>query len=115
MKRDIFHAIADPTRRAIVMLLAMQAMTPGALADHFAVSRQAVSKHVRVLLECGLLESEPQGREIQYHLKAGKMREVEKWVERFKAVMAARYDQLDELLTEMKTTRPPSPRKARNA
>lgn len=112
MKRDIFHAIADPTRRALVMLLAVQAMTPGAMADHFATSRQAVSKHVRVLVECGLVEPHAQGREIEYHLKANKMREIEKWMERFKAVVAARYDQLDELLARMQETKP---RKERNA
>lgn len=104
MKRDIFHAIADPTRRALVMLLAVQAMTPGAMADHFATSRQAVSKHVRILMECGLVEPRPDGREIQYHLKAAKMRDVEKWMEKFKAAIAASYDQLDELLARMKET-----------
>lgn len=116
MKRDIFHAIADPTRRALVLLLAAQAMTPGALADHFDVSRQAVSKHLHILAQCGLLEPEPQGREIRYHLKAGKMRQIEKWLEEFKAVMATRYDQLDELLGRMKAARGKHPHnKARNA
>lgn len=69
MRRDIFQALADPTRRAIVMLLAAQAMTPSALAEHFDTSRQAVSKHIRILAECDLLEQKPQGREIQYHLR----------------------------------------------
>jgi DNA-binding transcriptional ArsR family regulator len=103
MRRDIFQAIADPTRRAIVMLLAVQAMTPNALADHFETSRQAVSKHVRILMECGLVTPEQQGREIQYHLKEGKMYEIEKWMEEFKALMAVRFNQLDEVLTHMKT------------
>jgi DNA-binding transcriptional ArsR family regulator len=102
MRRDIFHAIADPTRRAIVMLLALQAMTPNAMAEHFETSRQAVSKHVRILMECGLVDQKPQGREIQYHLKGDKMREIEKWIEQFKAVMATRYKQLDDVLTQMK-------------
>lgn len=115
MKRDIFHAIADPTRRALMLLLAAQAMTPGALAEHFDTSRQAVSKHLRILMECGLLKSEPQGREIQYHLKADKMRTIEKWLEEFKAVMATRYDQLDELLGRMKAARDNHPQKARHA
>lgn len=116
MRRDIFQAIADPTRRALVMLLAVQAMTPSAMAEHFATSRQAVSRHIRILMECDLLDPQQHGREIQYHLKAAKMREVEKWLERFKAVMAQRYDQLDDLLARMKTpsdkTKTP---KARNA
>jgi DNA-binding transcriptional ArsR family regulator len=102
MRRDIFRAIADPTRRAIVMLLALQAMTPNAMAEHFETSRQAVSKHIRILMECGLLDQKPQGREIQYHLRSDKMREIEKWIERFKAVMATRYNQLDDVLTRMK-------------
>jgi DNA-binding transcriptional ArsR family regulator len=104
MRRDIFHAIADPTRRALVMLLAAQALTPNAMADHFETSRQAVSKHIRVLVECGLVEPRHQGREIEYHLKANKMREIEKWMEKFKAAIAASYDQLDDLLARMKET-----------
>jgi DNA-binding transcriptional ArsR family regulator len=102
MRRDIFHAIADPTRRAIVMLLALQALTPSAMAEHFETSRQAVSKHIRILMECGLLDQKPQGREIQYHLKDDKMREIEKWMEQFQAVMATRYNQLDDVLSQMK-------------
>jgi DNA-binding transcriptional ArsR family regulator len=103
MKRDIFQAIADPTRRALVMLLAVQAMTPSAMAAHFDTTRQAVSKHIQILMECGLVTPEQQGREIQYHLKEGKMHEIEKWMEEFKALMAARFSQLDEVLTRMKT------------
>jgi DNA-binding transcriptional ArsR family regulator len=116
MRRDIFQAIADPTRRSIVMLLALHAMTPSAMAEHFATSRQAVSKHIQILMECDLLEPVPQGREIQYHLKAAKMREIEKWLEQFRAVMAARYDQLDGLLARMKSQPAANtPRKTRNA
>jgi DNA-binding transcriptional ArsR family regulator len=102
MRRDVFQAIADPTRRAIVMLLAMQAMTPNAIAEHFETSRQAVSKHIRILSECGLLDQRPQGREIQYHLKAAKMHEIEKWLEQFKALMAKRFNQLDDVLNRLK-------------
>jgi DNA-binding transcriptional ArsR family regulator len=102
MRRDIFQAIADPTRRAIVMLLAVQAMTPNAVAAHFETSRQAVSKHIRVLMECGLLDQKPQGREIQYHLRENKMQEIEKWMAQFKAVMATRFTQLDDVLTRLK-------------
>src|SRR3954466_3188723 len=90
MRRDIFQAIADPTRRAIVLLLAVQAMTPNAMAEHFATSRQAVSRHIQILVECDLLAQEQQGREIQYHLKADKMQEIEHWMEKFKALMATR-------------------------
>lgn len=101
MRRDIFQAISDPTRRAIVMLLAVQPMTPNAMAEHFDTSRQAVSKHIRILLECDLLKHEQQGREIQYHLKAERMREIERWLEQFKDMMARRFDQLDDVLTRM--------------
>jgi DNA-binding transcriptional ArsR family regulator len=104
MRRDIFQAIADPTRRAIVLLLAVQAMTPHAMAAHFEVSRQAVSKHIRILAECGLLDQEPQGREIQYHLRTDKMQEIEHWMERFKALMATRFSQLDDVLAQLKST-----------
>ena len=102
MRRDIFQAIADPTRRAIVMLLAVQAMTPNAMAEHFETSRQAVSKHIQILVECDLLEQKQQGREIQYHLKAAKMQEIEKWLEQFKALMAKRFSQLDDVLNQLK-------------
>jgi DNA-binding transcriptional ArsR family regulator len=102
MRRDIFQAIADPTRRAIVMLLAVQAMTPNAMAAHFETSRQAVSKHIRILVECDLVEEHPKGREIEYHLRAGKMKEIEKWLEEFKALMAKRFSQLDDVLTRLK-------------
>ncbi|MDQ3001717.1 MAG: metalloregulator ArsR/SmtB family transcription factor [Fibrobacterota bacterium] len=102
MRRDIFQAIADPTRRAIVMLLAVQAMTPNAMAEHFETSRQAVSKHIRILVECELLEQKQQGREIRYHLKVAKIREIEKWLEQFKAMMAKRFTQLDDVLTRLK-------------
>jgi DNA-binding transcriptional ArsR family regulator len=102
MRRDIFQAIADPTRRAIVLLLAVQAMTPNALAEHFETSRQAVSKHIRILVECDLLDQVQQGREIQYHLRTDKMREIEQWLEQFKALMAKRFNQLDDVLTRLK-------------
>jgi DNA-binding transcriptional ArsR family regulator len=104
MRRDIFQAIADPTRRAIVLLLAVQAMTPNAMAEHFETSRQAVSKHIRILAECGLLTQEQQGREIQYQLRVDKMQEIEHWMEKFKAQMATRFTQLDEVLAQMKAT-----------
>ena len=101
-RRDVFQAIADPTRRAIIMLLAVSAMTPNALAEKFNTSRQAVSKHIRVLAECELVKQELQGREIYYHLNAQKMKEVEKWLEQFKKMMAKRFDQLDNVLSKLK-------------
>ena len=80
MKRDIFQAIADPTRRAILVLIAAQAMTPNTLAGEFDMSRQAVSKHIKILNECELLEQEKIGREIYYHLKVDKMKEIDQWL-----------------------------------
>ena len=104
-RRDIFQAIADPTRRAIIMLLAVGAMTPNAIADHFASSRQAVSKHLRVLAECEIVKPEQQGREIHYHLNTNKINEIEKWLEQFKQLMASRFDQLDDVLENLKSKR----------
>ncbi|AKP50906.1 ArsR/SmtB family transcription factor [Cyclobacterium amurskyense] len=103
MRRDVFQAIADPTRRAIIMLLAVGALTPNAIADHFDSSRQAVSKHLRILTECEILTQEQQGREIHYHLNADKMKDVEKWLEQFKMLMAKRFDQLDTVLEQLKS------------
>lgn len=103
MRRDIFHALADPTRRAIIMLLAAQAMTPNAMAEHFNSSRQAVSKHIQFLSECELVEQEQRGREIYYQLNAGKMKEIEKWLDEFRKILAKRFEQLDEVLTQLKS------------
>lgn len=105
MRRDVFQAIADPTRRAIIMLLAVGALTPNALAEHFDSSRQAVSKHLRILTECEILTQEQQGREIHYHLNADKMKDIEKWLEQFKQLLAKRFDQLDTVLEELKSKR----------
>ena len=102
MKRDIFQAIADPTRRAIMVLIAASAMTPNALADHFEITRQATSKHIRILSECGLLDQEKAGREIYYKLKLEKMSEIDMWLEQFRKLWEDRYNQLDGLLAELK-------------
>lgn len=102
MRRDIFQAIADPTRRAIVLLLAVNAMTPNALAEHFNSSRQAVSKHLQILAECEVVKQEQQGREIYYHLNADKMKEVEKWLAQFQALLSKRFSQLDDVLNQLK-------------
>ena len=102
MKRDIFQAIADPTRRAIIVLIALQAMTPNALAEHFDMTRQAVSKHLRILIECGLIKPEQQGREIYYSLEIEKMKEIDKWIEQFRKIWETRFNQLDEVLLTIK-------------
>lgn len=104
-RRDVFQAIADPTRRAIIMLLAVGSMTPNAMAEHFNSSRQAVSKHLQILTECDIVRQEQQGREIHYHLNAQKMKEIEKWLEKFKQLMAARFEQLDNVLEKLKNNR----------
>lgn len=105
MRRDVFQAIADPTRRAIIMLLAVGALTPNAIAEHFDSSRQAVSKHLKILTECEILKQEQQGREIHYHLNADKMKDIEKWLEQFKQLLAKRFDQLDTVLEQLKSKR----------
>lgn len=102
-RRDVFQAIADPTRRAIIMLLAVGAMTPNALAMHFNASRQAVSKHLQVLAECEIVTQDQRGREIHYHLNANKMMEIEQWLIEFKKIMATRFDQLDTVLEHLKS------------
>lgn len=102
MKRDVFQAIADPTRRAIIALIALQAMTPNAIAEHFDTSRQAVSKHLRILAECELVRQEQKGREIYYSLEIEKMKEIDEWLEQYRKIWEARYEQLDALLAELK-------------
>ncbi|HEX8561928.1 MAG TPA: metalloregulator ArsR/SmtB family transcription factor [Flavobacterium sp.] len=102
MRRDVFQAIADPTRRAIIGLVALQAMSPNAIAEHFHTTRQAVSKHLRILTECELVKQEQQGREIYYSLQIEKMKEIEKWLEQFKKIWEAKFNQLDEVLTTIK-------------
>lgn len=98
MRRDVFQAIADPTRRAILLLLATQAMTPNAIAEEFHTSRQAVSKHIQILTECELVKQEQQGREIYYSLEINKMKEIDIWLEQFKKIWEKRFDQLDNVL-----------------
>lgn len=102
MRRDIFQAIADPTRRAILTLIAVQAMTPNAIADHFQSTRQAVSKHLRILSECQLVKQHPVGREIYYQLEINKMKEIDKWLEQFRKIWEDRFRQLDKVLATLK-------------
>lgn len=102
MRRDIFQAIADPTRRAIIALIALQPMTPNAIAEHFDTSRQAISKHLRILTECEMLKQEYQGREIYYQLDIQRMKEIDKWLEQFRKIWDNRFNQLDTLLSTIK-------------
>lgn len=102
MKRDVFQAIADPTRRAIIALVAIQAMTPNAIAKHFDTSRQAVSKHLRILTECELVTPENRGREIYYRLEIDKMKEIDAWLDQYRKIWESRFEQLDALLAELK-------------
>lgn len=102
MRRDVFQAIADPTRRAIIKLIALQAMTPNTIAEHFDTTRQAVSKHLRILTECELVKQEHQGREIYYSLEIDKMKEIDKWLEQFKKIWETKFNQLDKVLNKLK-------------
>ncbi|MBK9215946.1 MAG: winged helix-turn-helix transcriptional regulator [Chloracidobacterium sp.] len=102
MKRDVFQAISDPTRRAIIALIALQAMTPNAIASHFETSRQAVSKHLRILTECELVTQDSRGREVYYRLEIDKMKEIDEWLEQYRKIWETRYDQLDEMFARLK-------------
>ena len=102
MRRDVFQAIADPTRRAIITLIALQSMTPNALAEHFDTTRQAVSKHLRILTECEIVKQEHQGREIYYKLEIEKMKEIEKWLNQFRKIWEIQLNQLDTVLSTIK-------------
>ena len=102
IRRDVFQAIADPTRRAILGLIAIQAMTPNSIAVHFETSRQAVSKHIQILTECELVNQVQNGREIYYHFNPDKMKEIDKWLEQFRQLWESRFDQLDNLLSTIK-------------
>jgi len=102
MRRDIFQAIADPTRRAIITLIAMQAMTPNAIAENFHTTRQAISKHLRILTECEVVKQEQRGREIYYQLEVTKLKEMDRWIEQFRKIWEDRFNQLDNVLSTMK-------------
>jgi DNA-binding transcriptional ArsR family regulator len=101
IRRDIYQAIADPTRRAILTLLTIGAMTPNAIAGHFGSSRQAVSKHIQILTECGAVNQNQRGREIYYQLNIDKMKEIDHWMEAFRKLWEIRFDQLDNLLNDL--------------
>lgn len=98
MRRDIFQAIADSTRRSILTLIAIQAMTPNAIAENFNTTMQSVSKHLRILAECELIREQQQGREIYYSLEIEKMKEVDQWLTQFREIWKTKFNQLDEIL-----------------
>lgn len=102
MRRDIYQAIADPTRRAIITLITIQAMTPNAIADNFNTTRQAISKHLRILTECELVKQDQQGREIYYSLEIEKMKEIDIWLNQFRKIWEDRFNQLDQVLSTLK-------------
>jgi DNA-binding transcriptional ArsR family regulator len=102
LRRDVFQAIADPTRRAILVLVAAQSMTAGAIAANFNTARPTVSKHLQILTECELLKQEQQGREIYYHLNPQKMSEIDLWLDHFRKAWETRFDQLDAVLETLK-------------
>lgn len=102
LRRDVFQAIADPTRRAIISLVALQAMTPGAIAENFDSSRQTISKHIQILNECELLKQTQTGREIYYHFNPKKLKEMAEWLEPYRKMWDDRFDAIDDMLNEMK-------------
>ncbi|CAM3655084.1 ArsR/SmtB family transcription factor [Sphingobacterium prati] len=101
-RRDVFQAIADPTRRAILTLIALQSLTPNAIADQFDSSRQAISKHIQILAECQLVSQQTIGREIYYQLNPTKMKEVSDWLAPFQKLWEDRYNRLDNVLSNLK-------------
>ncbi|MCB0733676.1 MAG: winged helix-turn-helix transcriptional regulator [Flavobacteriales bacterium] len=98
MRRDIFQAIADPTRRAIIALVAAQAMTPGAIAAEFSSSRQTISRHIQILTECQLLRQDQKGREIHYHLNPNQFKEIADFIEPFRQLWDDRFNKLEALM-----------------
>src|SRR5688572_19316143 len=102
LRRDIFQALADPTRRAIITLVALQAMTPSAIAENFDSSRQTISRHIQILTECELLQQEQNGREIYYHFNARKMKEVAEFIEPFRKMWDDRFNKLETIMKKNK-------------
>ena len=101
-RRDVFQAIADPTRRAILLLVASQSMTAGAIAANFDTARPTVSKHLQILTECELLKQEQYGREMYYHLNAKKMKEVDEFIEPFRKMWDDRFNKLESIMKKYK-------------
>jgi DNA-binding transcriptional ArsR family regulator len=103
LRRDVFQAIADPTRRAILLLVATQSLTAGAIASNFDTARPTVSKHLAILTECELLTQEQNGREIYYHINAMKMKEVADFIEPFRKMWDERFNKLEDIMKKFKT------------
>jgi DNA-binding transcriptional ArsR family regulator len=103
LRRDVFQALADPTRRAILLLVASQSMTAGAIASNFDTARPTVSKHLQILSECELLEQEQNGREIYYHINAKKMKEVADFIEPFRNMWDDRINKLENVMQKYKS------------
>src|SRR5581483_6354295 len=102
LRRDVFQAIADPTRRAILLLLASQSLTAGAIAANFNTARPTVSKHLSILTECELLKQEQSGREIYYHINASKMKAIADFIEPFRRMWDDRFNKLEEIMKNYK-------------
>src|SRR5688572_1420592 len=103
LRRDVFQAIADPTRRAIITLVALHAMTPTAIAENFDSSRQTISKHIQILTECELLEQQQTGREIYYHLNPKKIKEIADFIEPFRRFWDDRFNKLEAIMKKYKS------------
>jgi DNA-binding transcriptional ArsR family regulator len=102
LRRDVFQAIADPTRRAILMLVATQTMTAGAIASNFDTARPTVSKHLQILTECQLLKQEQNGREIYYNLNPNKMKEIANFIDPFRKMWDDRFNKLEDIMKKYK-------------
>src|SRR6202045_2822474 len=100
LRRDAFQAIADPTRRAILLLVASQSLTAGAIASNFDTARPTVSKHLQILTECELLKQEQTGREIYYHINAGKMKQIAEFIEPFRKMWDDRFNTLEAIMKQ---------------
>jgi len=103
LRRDVFQAIADPTRRAILLLLASQSMTAGAIAANFDTARPTVSKHLQILTECELLKQEYSGRQVRYQLNPKKVKELADFIETFRTVWDDRFDKLESVMKNYKS------------
>ncbi len=103
LRRDVFQAIADPTRRAILLLVASQSMTAGAIASNFDTARPTVSKHLQILTECELLQQEQNGREIYYHLNLQKIKEIGDFIEPFRKMWDDRFNKLETVMKQYKS------------
>jgi DNA-binding transcriptional ArsR family regulator len=103
LRRDVFQAIADPTRRAILLLVATQSMTAGSIAANFDTARPTVSKHLQILTECELLVQEQNGREVHYHINAKRMKEVADFIEPFRKMWDDRFNKLESIMKKYKS------------